>query len=463
MRERQRGATPYGVLILAFCLSPLCLYGQTAAAPRSVQDVSAPAASNVQPGPFYALVIGNQNYRYLRSLQTPIDDAKAMAQLLHDSFGFQTTVLRDATHDDILRALNDYRKNLPANSNLLIYYAGHGYHDREADAAYWLPVDAEKGDNTKWISAATITSDIHAMRNAQHVLVISDSCYSGYMVRDDPEAGINPGQRSAYLAKMSKSKSRNLMSSGGDEPVADSGAPGHSVFAWAVMESLRQMNDDQFSTADVFYGFIRRKVGGQSEQLPQYSLIRNSGDDGGDFVFFRRPAAKAPPPVSSNALPPANPLSTRGPSGVAGGGGLPPGMDPKLADLYHRAQSGNPQAMADLGWYYAMGVRVPEDDKQAVVWYRKAADAGNKDGMTGLGTRYRYGSGVEQDLQQALSWYRKAANLGAQVAMYCLGEMYEEGQGVEKDRQQAVSWYRKAAQLGNVSAQNQLKRLGESP
>jgi hypothetical protein len=32
------------------------------------------------------------------------------------------------------------------------------------------------------------------------------------------------------------------------------------------------------------------KVTGNSQQAPQYEAIRESGDDGGDFVFVRKPS-----------------------------------------------------------------------------------------------------------------------------------------------------------------------------
>ena len=392
MREYQHPRRCWIILALAGCLSHLLLYGQTASSKRGVVDAGSRVASGAQPGPYYALVIGNKNYRYLPSLETPISDANAIAKLLRDSFGFQTKVLLNATHDDILKAMNDFRRSLPENSNLLIYYAGHGQHDRPADAAYWLPIDAEKDDNTKWISADTITSDIRAMPSS-HVLVISDSCYSGYMVRQ-ANAAINPTQRSSYLSKMLNSKSRNLMSSGGDEPVADSGAPDHSVFAWAIIESLGQMDVDEFSAADVFQELIKPKVGGRSGQLPQYSWIRNSGHDAGDFVFIRTVAnaggtAAGPartPAASAKPRPAAAPPPMQA-------GTLPAGMDPALADLYSRAVAGNPQAMFELGWDYEDGKGVPKDYKQAIGWFRKAADAGKASATNNLGWIYKGGVG----------------------------------------------------------------------
>ena len=45
---------------------------------------------------------------------------------------------------------------------------------------------------------------------------------------------------------------------------------------------------------------------------------------------------------------------------------------------------------------------------------------------------YQYGRGVAQDAKQAVSWYRKAAEQGNATAQYNLGAMYQNGDGVTK-------------------------------
>ena len=82
------------------------------------------------------------------------------------------------------------------------------------------------------------------------------------------------------------------MSSGGDEPVADKGAPGHSIFAWAILKSLRQIDEDTFTGEDLFHDFIQPAVAGRSDQMPHYSELIKSGHEWGDFVFSRVAVAK---------------------------------------------------------------------------------------------------------------------------------------------------------------------------
>ena len=51
---------------------------------------------------------------------------------------------------------------------------------------------------------------------------------------------------------------------------------------------------------------------------------------------------------------------------------------------------------------YQHGRGVPQDDDEAVVWYRKAEDQGNAVAQTNLGLMYQLGRGVPQDDNQAV-------------------------------------------------------------
>jgi hypothetical protein len=90
------------------------------------------------------------------------------------------------------------------------------------------------------------------------------------------------------LEKILEGKSRGLIASGGNEPVADSGGAGHSVFASALLRGFSKMEKDVFTAAELYYGFIEETVAGRSRQTPQFSPLRNSGHESGDFIFVRR-------------------------------------------------------------------------------------------------------------------------------------------------------------------------------
>jgi|GEM_PF-2489579 len=239
-------------------------------------------ASDIDFGRYHALVIGNNDYKNLPKLKTAITDAQVVADTLRSSYGFEVKLLIDATRADILLALGKLRRNLTKRDNLLVYYAGHGWLDSEADEGYWLPIDAAKDNTINWISNSSITSAIKAIAS-KHVLIVADSCYSGRLAR-----GIHITVRTPdYFSRISKKKARSVLSSGGLEPVLDSGGRGeHSVFASAFLEALRE-NKGLMDGTELFTK-IRRPVMLSSDQTPEYSDIRKAGHEGGDFVFVRR-------------------------------------------------------------------------------------------------------------------------------------------------------------------------------
>lgn len=183
---------------------------------------------------------------------------------------------------DILLALELLRKEMTEWDNLLIYYAGHGYLDEEADEGYWLPVDAQSDSTLNRGSNSSITSTLKAIP-AKHVLAVADRCYSGKLAR-----GLHIVKRSRnYLSRISRKRARSVLCSGGLEPVIDSGGRGeHSVFASYVIDTLKE-NKDIILGAELF-SKIRRPIMLNPDQTPEYADIRKAGHEGGDFLFVRR-------------------------------------------------------------------------------------------------------------------------------------------------------------------------------
>lgn len=238
--------------------------------------------SKIDFGSYHALVIGNDEYRHLRDLKSAKIDAVEVTRVLKNNYGFRVELLLDASRTRILLALNQLRSQLTAKDNLLIYYAGHGWLDKEGDEGYWMPVDAERQNTVNWVSNSSITTMIKAMK-AKHVLIVADSCYSGKLSR-----GIHVIDRSSdYLSRISQKRARSVLSSGGLEPVLDSGGKSnHSVFASAFLDALNE-NKNVMDATELF-SKIRRPVILNSDQTPEFSDIRKAGHDGGDFIFYRR-------------------------------------------------------------------------------------------------------------------------------------------------------------------------------
>lgn len=317
---------PWSILVLSLCAP--------AQVPRGVSLPPSQPAALQGNGAYYALVIGINAYPHWPPLKTAAGDAQALDQVLRQRYGFRTTLLVDdrATRAGILNAFGEYRRSLRSNDNLLIYYAGHGA--RDGDKAYWLPFDSDPDSTANWIIADEITKGMQVIP-ARHILVISDSCYSGGLSRA-VTANTASTDRARYLQTMIESTSRVLISSGRDEPVADNGSNGHSVFANALLTGLRSDPEPVFTAQNLFSQYVQEAVIGGSQQVPLYQLIQDSGHQFGDFVFVARSSAvpggvPAPPPDRRTATPPA-----------PAGKGLPPHKTTMLLGPDGRANGAAP-------------------------------------------------------------------------------------------------------------------------
>lgn len=246
--------------------------------PETVEEL----ADGIDFGEFHALVIGNNTYGHFPDLETAVADANAVAATLREHYGFSTKILTNAPRYAVVKELSALRASMSENDNLLIYYAGHGVLDDLTGRGYWLPVDAEDDNTANWISTADVTDALHGM-SARHVLVVADSCYSGTLTR---AAAINLKERKALLKRLAAKRSRTVLSSGGLEPILDSGSGNHSVFANALLKVLRE-NRSVIEGSRLFTE-LRRRVVLDADQTPEYADIRKSGHEGGDFLLVRR-------------------------------------------------------------------------------------------------------------------------------------------------------------------------------
>ena len=249
------------------------------------------AATPVDFGTYHALVIGNQDYANLPNLSTPANDAREVAALLRDRYGFKTQLLINATRYEILAALNELRAQLTDRDNLLIFYAGHGELDDVNLRGHWLPVDAEADSSANWISNIAITDVLNVMA-AKHVMVIADSCYSGAMTRSGIarlETGLSSETKAKWYRTMSTARARAVLTSGGLKPVLDAGGGGHSIFTRALLDTLR--DNQRILEGYALYREVQRRVKRAAAQLnvdqdPQYAPIKFAGHEAGEFFFL---------------------------------------------------------------------------------------------------------------------------------------------------------------------------------
>lgn len=242
---------------------------------------------------YFALIIGNNQYEHLSVLEAAKNDAVALEKVLKDDYGFTTKLITDADRYSVLSALNDMRMQTDENSNLLVYYAGHGELDRVNKRGHWLPIDAESNSQANWIPNITITDMLNIIP-AKQLLVVADSCYSGMMSRSalgiiQQQTSLSQKQR--LLSEMAGARSRVAFTSGGVAPVLDKLHGNHSVFAKAFIDAL-QNNVGAVSGYELYQSiapFVSETVAGVGfEQTPEYAPLKFAGHEAGDFVFYKK-------------------------------------------------------------------------------------------------------------------------------------------------------------------------------
>lgn len=241
-------------------------------------------------GSYHAIVIGNSLYHYMESLDTPANDAKEIARLLSQRYGFKVQLLLDATREQIMVALHDAKRTLTPQDNLLIYYAGHGDVDATSGRAFWLGVEADRDTHAGWLEADHIRAKIKEM-DAKHVLLVADSCFSGAITHPKTTT-IGRGLNETRLRVQWNRRARMVLTSGEVTPVADSsGDANHSVFARYFIQVLRQ-NDNVMSGEMLSHELSDRmlaqpvQVGKNGQrQRPTYSTLQDANHDVGDFFF----------------------------------------------------------------------------------------------------------------------------------------------------------------------------------
>ena len=234
---------------------------------------------------YYALLIAIEDYQNnegtIIDLDNPINDATMLMSSLVEKYTFNKdniTILKNPERADIINAFEDLSEVLTEKDNLLIFYAGHGFWDDKLNIGYWLSSDASAESKANWISNSTIRDYIGGL-NTRHTLLISDACFSGsiFKTREVRKSIDDYG-----FYRLNKLPSRKAMTSGTYNTVPD-----NSKFMWYLLKSLDGNEKEYFTSTQLFHD-IEIAVINNTNNIPQFGTIQNTGDEGGDFIFIKK-------------------------------------------------------------------------------------------------------------------------------------------------------------------------------
>ncbi|GCC53209.1 hypothetical protein SanaruYs_34520 [Chryseotalea sanaruensis] len=232
---------------------------------------------------YYSLIIGINDYQFdnerLRDLNKAVNDANSLQKILIENFNFQidkSTILINPNRQEIIKELESLADRITLKDNLLIFYAGHGVWDERINIGYWLPSDAKIEDKSTWISNSTIRDYIAGI-NSKHTLLITDACFSGsiFKMRDIDLSDYG-------MSNLYRLPSRKAMTSGTLTAVPD-----ESKFMQYFIKRLIDTEGKYISARQLFYG-LETAVLNNTNTVPQFGVIQDTGDEGGDFIFIRK-------------------------------------------------------------------------------------------------------------------------------------------------------------------------------
>lgn len=233
----------------------------------------------------YLFVIGINEYQHCTPLGNAVNDAQSFAAVLNEKYRFKkdhtfSLINQEATINNIDDTFKTIKGKIrPKKDNLIVFFCGHGYYDKEWDTAYWVPVEA-KADRAlgEYFSHEDLMKRINAIKT-HHTVVIADSCYSG--------AAFVSQKRSHDPNSMvfAKEPSRWMLASGRNEPVNDGKIDQNSPFTSELLDIL-----EGESNAGIRMGTLverlKTRVNNNYDQTPIGQPLKDVGDKGGEFIFF---------------------------------------------------------------------------------------------------------------------------------------------------------------------------------
>lgn len=233
-------------------------------------------------GKQYAVFIAINNYKYWQPLKNPVKDAKELKSILQEKYYIDEFIELyddDATKNGILKLFYGLNEKIEENDSLFIFYAGHGHLDTKlTKKGSWIPVDGGKDElfQDNWIPNDTLRAIIDNIKS-KHILLISDSCFSGDIL-DSKRGAENPATND-YFKKAYQKVSRQILTSGASETVSD-----NSDFARALKTFLQYNNKPMIDPLTVFENV---RIESSRNSTPMFGFIPNSHhQEGGSFLFF---------------------------------------------------------------------------------------------------------------------------------------------------------------------------------
>jgi len=259
---------------------------------------------SVKQGRSLVAVIGINDYVHWQKLKNAVQDAVGLQQTLIDKLGFSAPVpplINEAATKAAINSLieDQLREELQEDDNLVLFFAGHGHTRVDkvggkvvGETGFIVPVEG-RGPKEVWGDYIQIDPLLQSISRlpARHILVILDSCHSGFALG---EAMRSFRDAVRYEKDLSSRISRKVITSARREQLALDGGPvsGHSLVTGTLVDGFNwgkaDLDGNGLITSSELGLFIQQQVGQASEsrQTPDFGSFYL--DDRGEMVISLR-------------------------------------------------------------------------------------------------------------------------------------------------------------------------------
>ncbi len=230
-----------------------------------------------------AVVIGNKDYsnRDVPSVDYALSDARTMKQYLIKTFGFKEEnilYVENATQgnfNSLFGTESNYKGRLydlvkPDESDVFIYYSGHGAPDLESNQGYFVPVDCDPAA----VALNGYSTDVFYKNLSQlpykSLTVVLDACFSGASERGMLIRNASPIFINAETSVLNDERSAVFSSSEGDQISSWYPEKYHSLFTYYFLKGLKgeaDENGDEMITLQEMSSYIKGNVNPMARRL----------------------------------------------------------------------------------------------------------------------------------------------------------------------------------------------------
>lgn len=237
-----------------------------------------------------ALLFATDNYDHWGDLVNPISDARTIETILREKYGFETELVLNPTHEEIMSKIYDYNtRRFNPQDQLFIFFAGHGAFDETLGEGYVVGSNSilnDKGKST-YVPHILLRERLNSIK-CEHIFLAMDVCFGGtidpVLAKARAEDSMDEAADKQYLVKKLTKRTRKFLTSGSKEYVSDGVLGKHSPFAEKFILALKEIGG---GTGRILSLLELRTYFLKLPSEPRFGSFGND-DPASDFVFVAK-------------------------------------------------------------------------------------------------------------------------------------------------------------------------------